>query len=134
MGGRIDDQLLPGDIEEDVRERYFNFIRQNQFNVLLVLDGLDEVPASKLPVFKEIIQGRELPKCRVVATAQHKAGMKLRVHRDNLLQFEGFKEEDAREVIFKYFTNTKNLAEKLVSMLKNDENLRDEAAKPLNSY
>ena len=130
----IDDQLLPRDVEEDVRERFFNFIRQNQSNVLLVLDGLDEVPTSKLPVFKEIIQGRrELPKCRVVATARHEAGIKLRIHCDTLLQIEGFTKKDAREFIFKYFKDNKNLAEKLVSKLESDENLSGMAANPLNT-
>ena len=130
----IDDQLLPRDVKEDVRERFFSFIRQNQSNVLLVLDGLDEVPTSKLPVFKEIIQGRrELPRCRVVATARHEAGRKLRIHCNTLLQIEGFTEEDAREFIFKYFENMTNLAEKLVSKLRNDGNLRDMAANPLNT-
>ena len=130
----IDDQLLPRDVKEDVRERFFSFIRQNQSNVLLVLDGLDEVPTSKLPVFKEIIQGRrDLPKCRVVATARHEAGIKLRIHCNTLLQIEGFTKEDAREFIFKYFKQLTNLAEKLVSKLRNDENLRDMAANPLNT-
>ena len=130
----IDDQLLPRDVEEDVRERFFSFIRQNQSNVLLVLDGLDEVPTSKLPVFKEIIQGRrELPKCRVVATARHEARIKLRIDCDTLLQIEGFTAKDTREFIFKYFKNMKNLAEKLVSKLGNDKNLRDMAANPLNT-
>ena len=130
----IDDQLLPRDVEEDVRERFFNFIFQNQSNVLLVLDGLDEVPTSKLPVFKEIIQGRrELPRCRVVATARHKAGIKLRIHCDTLLQIEGFTEKDAEELIFKYFKDNHNLAKTLVSKLESDENLSDMAANPLNT-
>ena len=90
----IEDQLLPRNVEEDVKERFFIFICQNQSDVLLVLDGLDEVPTSKLPVFTEIIQGRrELPKCRVVATARHEAGIKLRKHCDTLLQIEGFTED-----------------------------------------
>jgi len=130
----IDDQLLPRDVEEDVRERFFNFIRQNQSSVLLVLDGLDEVPTSKLPVFKEIFQGRrELPKCRVVATARHEAGIKLRLHCDSLLQIEGFTDLDARRFIFKYFDDNKYLAGKLVSKLRKDGNLRDMAANPLNT-
>ena len=130
----IDDQLLPRKAGEDVRKRFFNFICQNQSDVLLVLDGLDEVPTSKLPVFTEIIQGRrELPKCRVVATARHEAGIELRKYCDTLLQIEGFSEEDATEFINKYFKDKKNLAEKLLSKLKSDENLRGMAANPLNT-
>ena len=37
----IEDQLLPREVEQDVRDRFFKFIFQNQSDVLLVLDGLD---------------------------------------------------------------------------------------------
>ena len=41
----------------------------------------------------------------MVATARYKAGIKVRihVHCDTLLQIEGFNDEDARELILKYF-------------------------------
>ena len=129
----IDDQLLPREVEEDVRDRFFKFICQNQSHVLLVLDGLDEVPTSKLPVFTEIIQGRVLPKCRLVATARHEAGIKVRIHSDTLLEIEGFTEEDARKFIFKYFKTSEELAQKLFSKLRSDKNLKDMAANPLNT-
>ena len=129
----IDDQLLPREVEEDVRDRFFKFICQNQSHVLLVLDGLDEVPTSKLPVFTEIIQGRVLPKCRLVATARHEAGIKVRIHSDTLLEIEGFTEEDARKFIFKYFKTSEELAQELLSKLESDENLKDMAANPLNT-
>ena len=129
----IDDQLLPREVEEDVRDRFFKFICQNQSDVLLVLDGLDEVPTSKLPVFAEIIQGRVLPKCRLVATARHEAGIKVRIHSDTLLEIEGFTEEDAKKFIVKYFKTSKNLAQELLSKLKSDKNLKEMAANPLNT-
>ena len=130
----IEDQLLPRDVEEAVRKRFFSSICQNQSKTLLVLDGLDEVPTNKLPVFTEIIQGRrELPKCRVVATARHEAAIMVRIHCDTLLQIEGFSKEDAREFIFKYFKDNENLAEELVSKLESDKNLKDMAANPLNT-
>ena len=129
----IDDQLLPREVEEDVRDRFFKFICQNQSDVLLVLDGLDEVPTSKLPVFAEIIQGRVLPKCRLVATARHEAGIKVRIHSDTLLEIEGFTEEDARKFIFKYFKTSEKLAQELLSKLESDENLKEMAANPLNT-
>ena len=129
----IDDQLLPRDVEEDVRDRFFKFICLNQSDVLLVLDGLDEVPPSKLPVFTEIIQGRVLPKCHLVATARHEAGIKVRIHSDTLLEIEGFTEEDARKFILKYFKSSEELAQELLSKLESDENLKDMAANPLNT-
>ncbi len=129
----IDDQLLPRDVEENVRERFFSWIRRNQSNVLLILDGLDEVPSSKLTMFLEIIQGRVLPKCRLVVTARHEAGIKVRIHCDTLLEIAGFTEEDAEEFIFKYFGTMEHLAVELLSKLRNDENLTDMAANPLNT-
>ena len=129
----IDDQLLPRDVKENVRERFFNFIRHNQSNVLLILDGLDEVPANKLPMFSEIIQGRVLPKSRLVATARHEAGIKVRIHCDTLLEIEGFTEECARRFIVKYFKTMENLAQMLLSKLKYDKNLKEMAANPLNT-
>ena len=114
----IDDQLLPRDIQEDIREKFFTFIRHNPSNVLLVLDGLDELPASKLPDFSEIIQGRVLPKCHLIATSRHEVGMKVRRYCDTILENQGFTVEDAGNFIYKYFKNKKDLARKLLFKLR----------------
>ena len=127
----IDDQLLPRNIQEDTREKFFTFIHQS--SVLLVLDGLDELPASKLPEFSEIIQGRVLPKCHLVTTSRHEAGMKVRRYCDTILEIEGFTEKDARKFIYKYFKNMEDLAQKLLFKLSNDESLKDLTANPLNT-
>ena len=129
----IDDQLLPLDIQEDIREKFFTFIRNNQSSVLLVLDGLDELPAGKLPEFSEIIQGRVLPKCHLVATSRHEAGMKVRRYCDTILEIEGFTEEDAAKFIYKYFNNMEDLAQKLLFKLSEDESLKDMTTNPLNT-
>ncbi|KAL9965618.1 hypothetical protein ACROYT_G029444 [Oculina patagonica] len=128
----IDDHLLRRDVDEDVRERFFNFIRHSQSNVLLIIDGLDEVPTNKLPMFSEIIHGRVLQKCHLVATARHEVGIKVRIHCDTLLEIQGFTEEDAWNFIVKYFKTMEDLTHKLLSKLENDENLRDMTANPLN--
>ncbi len=128
----IDDQLLPRDVTEDVKEKFFNFIRDNQSDVLLVLDGLDEVPAKKLPMFSEIIQGRVLPKSHLVATARHEAGKKVRIQCETLLEIKGFTEDDAEKFIVKYFKNMENLRKELLLKLKHDTNLKTVAVNPLN--
>ena len=129
----IEDQLLPQEVGEDEREKFFDFIRHNQSNVLLVLDGLDEVSEKKLPMFSEIIQGRVLPNCRVVATARHEAGVKVRKYCDTLLEVEGFTEEDVKTFIRNYFRARPKLAEQLIKHLYDDDNLYEILTNPLNT-
>ena len=86
----IDDQLLPGEIHRKEREKFFDFIRENQSKVLLILDGLDELPSSKLPEFTDIIQGKILPLCHLVVTARHEAELPVRKVCDTLLEIEEF--------------------------------------------
>ena len=128
----IDYQLLPEDVEEHERKRFFSSIIQNETNVLLVLDGLDEAADSKLPMISEIIEGKELPKCRVVATARPEVGIRVREHCDTLLEIKGFSKEDAEALILKYFQESEDKARKLLSELATHENLKDMAASPLN--
>ena len=129
----IEDQLLPREVGEDQRERFFDFIRHNQSNVLLVLDGMDEVSEKKLPMFSEIIQGRVLPNCRVVATARHEAGVKVRKYCDTLLEVEGFTDEDVESFIRNYFRAEPKLAEQLIEHLDDDYNLYEILTNPLNT-
>ena len=129
----IDDQLLPRDVDEDVKQQFFQFIRANQSSILLILDGLDELPFTEMPIISEIIAGRVLPKCKVVATARHEAGVKVRKFCDTLLEVEGFTEAEAREFIAKYFKEKSELAEKLSAQISHDENLREMCANPLNT-
>ena len=129
----IEDQLLPREVGEDQRERFFDFIRHNQSNVLLVLDGLDEVSEKKLPMFSEIIQGRVLPNCRVVATARHEAGVKVRKYCDTLLEVEGFTGKYVKTFIRNYFKAQQNLAEQLIKHLYGDYKLHEILTNPLNT-
>ena len=129
----IDDQLLPGEIHRKEREKFFDFIRQNQSKVLLILDGLDELPSSKLPEFTDIIQGKILPLCHLVVTARHEAGIPMRKVCDTLLEIEGFTDQDSKEFIVKYFAGKEYLAEKLLDKIQNEERLTEMAANPLNT-
>ena len=129
----IDDQLLPGEIHRKEREKFFEFIRQNQSKVLLILDGLDELPSSKLPEFTDIIQGKILPLCHLVVTARHEAGIPVRKVCDTLLEIEGFTYQDIKEFIHKYFVGKEDLAKKLLDKIENEERLGDMAANPLNT-
>ena len=129
----IDDQLLPRDIDEEVKQQFFQFIRENQSSILLILDGLDELPSGKLSMFSELIEGKVLPRCHIVATARHEAGKEVRKCCDTLLQIEGFIEKHVIEFVTKYFKERTDLATKLSQRMSRDKNLREIAANPLNT-
>ncbi|XP_074630893.1 uncharacterized protein LOC141889495 isoform X1 [Acropora palmata] len=128
----IDDQLLPREVNEEEKERFFTFIRDHQSKVLLVLDGLDELPRGQLSIYTDIIQGRVLPESYIVVTAQHEDGMKVRECCHTLLEIEGFTKTDAKEFILRYFKE-EHLAEKLLNKLESDMSLQDLTRNPLNT-
>ncbi|CAH3165827.1 unnamed protein product [Pocillopora meandrina] len=129
----IDDQLLSLDIDEKVKRQFFQFIRENQSSILLILDGLDELPSGKLSMFSKLIEGKALPRCHIVATARHEAGKEVRKCCDALLQIEGFTKEHVIKFVIKYFRERRVLAIKLLLRMGQDENLREIAANPLNT-
>ena len=129
----IDEQLLPRNIDEEVKQHFFQFIHENQSSILLILDGLDELPSSKLPIFSELIEGRVLPGCYVVVTARHEAGKEVRKCCDTLLQIEGFTEDHVKGFVTKYFKERPDLATKLLERMSQDKNLTEMAANPLNT-
>ena len=129
----IGDQLLPREVQRDQREDFFEFIRRNQSKVLLVLDGLDELPPSKLPEFTDIIQGRMLPRCHLVVTARHEAGILVKKVCYTLIEIEGFTLEDAFEFITKFFKGKEELVQGRLDKLENDSSLQEMTANPLNT-
>ncbi|XP_068734578.1 NLR family CARD domain-containing protein 3-like [Montipora capricornis] len=129
----IDDQILPRGIKKEEREKFFALIQEHQSHVLLVLDGLDELPSHYLPVYKELIQGRMLPKCYLLVTARHEAGMKVRECCDTLLEVEGFTKDAAEGFIRRYFKTNEHLAKKLLDKLGTDASLSGLTANPLNT-
>ncbi|XP_068717233.1 NLR family CARD domain-containing protein 3-like [Montipora capricornis] len=129
----IDDQLLPRDIEKEEREKFLTFVRDHQSKVLLILDGLDELPSNYLPIYKEIVQGRMLPKCYLVVTARHEAGIKVRECCHTLLEVEGFTKNAAKGFIRRYFNSNEHMARKLFEKLGTDARLSGLTANPLNT-
>ena len=132
-------QILPLDIKERERENFFDFIKHNQSNILLLLDGLDELPRGKLSEFKEIIKGRNsiFYGCPLVVTARHEAGIEVMKDCDTLLEIEGFTTADANEFIHKFFQGEgeqgAKIAQKLLDKLNEDESLTELIANPLNT-
>ena len=115
----INDQILPEEMDDQAKEYFFKFIRENQSKVLLVLDGMDEADPSNLKKFFNLVEGKELSGCYVVLTSRHEVGKKVRRFCDTLWEIIGFNKEDAESFIHKYFKNINKelLAEKTIKMI-----------------
>ena len=135
----ICEQILPVDIEEDDEEAFFKFITQNQSDVLLVLDGLDELPKDRWSEVEQIIQGRSrmFCKCLLLVTARHEAGIRVRKPFDTLLEVVGFNKSDACDFMVKFFKTKgekgEEITEKLFDRLEEDKSLAELIANPLNT-
>ena len=131
----IDEQLLPDDIDNECKKNLFKFIRESQFRVLFILDGLDEAANhGAIDVFISLAQSTEFSKCFFVFTSGHESGVKMRPYCDNLWEIVRFKIEDTKLFINKYFGNRENLAKELceeISHLSSD--LRQLISNPLNT-
>ncbi|XP_068699869.1 uncharacterized protein [Montipora foliosa] len=137
----IEDQILPVEIDPELKETFFQFVRENPSKVLLVLDGLDEADPQKLAVYFSLIQRKLLPGCHIVLTSRHEAGSKVRPYSDTLLEIVGFTRSDAECFIRKYFRHARHMAEKLINVLWHPDdddqqielNLEELTKSPLNT-
>ena len=131
----IEDQLLPRDVNEKDKENFFDFIRHYQSRILLVLDGLDELPQNLFEEFLPLIKGRVLPLTYLIITARHEVGINVRLHSDALFEIKGYTKEDADSYIKKYFSchDKSRLAGKLIRKINNDSQLRELTANALNT-
>ena len=140
----IEDQILPEEMDTQAKECFFQFIRENQSKVLLVLDGLDEADTTNLKMFSNLIESKELSGCYIVLTSRHEAGRNARRYCDTLWEIVGFTREDAVSFIQKYFKNVNKeyLTRKLIEMVwpgpwsiepGQPKDLRDLTKNPLNT-
>ena len=130
----IDDQILPAEIDDQARECFFKFVRENQSKVLLVLDGLDEMDSTEMKRIYDLVEGKELSGCHVILTSRHEVGRKLRRYCDTLWEIVGFTEEDANSFIRTYFKNInrEDLLENLLEKIRYSHELRNLSKNPLN--
>ena len=130
----IDDQILPAEIDDQAKECFFKFVRENQSNVLLVLDGLDEMDSTEMKRIYDLVEGKELSGCHVMLTSRHEVGSKLRRYCDTLWEIVGFTEEDVNSFIRSYFKNInrEDLLENLLQKIRDSDDLRNLSKNPLN--
>ena len=108
----IDTQLLPESKKNAgaIKEVLVDYIEDLDFQekVLIILDGLDELPKMSESCVDKLLKKKIFPFCYVLATSRQERGIVVRknVDFDMLLQIEGFKKEDAFSYIRKHFKNT----------------------------
>ena len=136
----ITEQLLPKDIKENTRKTLLDFLRDiyNQERILIILDGLDELPKKSKHHVDELLHRRMLPFCFVLATSRQERGIDVRKEFvfDIILQIEGFTESDAFEYIRKHFKNVgpelSLKGERLIEEIKQNTLLHALRNNPLN--
>ena len=134
----IVDQLLP--VEGKVKEKLVDYIKDvhNQENILVILDGLDELPEAGESHVDKLLTRRMLPLCYVLATSRQEKGIEVRqdVDFDVLLQIEGFMLVDSFDYIRKHFSHLglDHVAkgERLIQSIRENTFLRALPSNPLN--
>ena len=105
----IKEQLLPEDIKEETWTKLSDFITDidNQERILIILDGLDELPEKSRPCVHKLLKRKILPFCYVLATSRQETGIEVRKNCefDLLLEIKGFTDEDSFQYIRKHFQN-----------------------------
>ena len=131
------EQLLPEDIEKRTDwEVFLNFIEDfdNQKRVLIILDGLDELPEKSRHHVDKILDRKKFPFCYVLATARKGKGIEVRgqFEFDVCFQIEEFSEDMSFEYIRKHFKSSEaSKGERLVELIKERLDLKELIHNPL---
>ena len=136
----IKEQLLPEDIKEETWTTFSEFIKDvhNQEKILIILDGLDELPQNSQYFVKKLLHRRILPFCYILVTSRQEKGFEVRNNFkfDLLLEIKGFTEDDAFGYIKKHFQNVglenTSKGEKLIEEFKKKSFLNALRNNPLN--
>ena len=134
----IDEQLLNDDINN--KEEFLDYIRdgKNQDEILLILDGLDELPEASEKVVDRLFRRKVFSRCFILATSREEKGIDVRRRYDfdTLLQIKGFTSEDATDYIRKHFKSVdpQNLSkgERLIEAVQSNTHLSVLRSNPLN--
>ena len=136
----IFEQLLPEDLKEETKEVLVNFLGDfnNQKQILIILDGLDELPEKLEDCVNKVLGRKKLSLCYVLATTRQEKGIHTReqFQFDSCLAIEGFSEENSFEYIRKHFRNIatehSSRGESLIEEIKQNRLLRHLQSNPLN--
>ena len=134
----IREQLLPRDIEEKIVEKLLHFLKDihNQERILIILDGLDELPEKSRHHVDELLHRRIFPFCYVLATSRQERGIVVRKNFvfDIHLEIKGYTESDAIEYVRRHFKTIGQSpkGEKLIEEMQQNTFLNALQNNPLN--
>ena len=136
----IFEQLLPEDLKEKTKEALVEFLKDldNQKQILILLDGLDELPKESEARVNKVLGRKRLSFCYVLTTTRQGKGIDTRkqFRFDICLEIKGFSEENSFEYIRKHFrdigTEHSSKGERLIKEVKRNRLLRDLSRNPLN--
>ena len=136
----IFEQLLPEDLKRKTKEALVNFLEDsdNQKQILIILDGLDELPEKSGDRVNKVLDRKKLSFCYVLATTRQEKGISTREQFkfDLCLAIEGFTEDHSFEYIRKHFRNIgaehSSKGERLIQEVKRNPLLGHLQRNPLN--
>ena len=104
----ISEQLLPRDMEKSVEKllQLMKDIRNQERLMLIILDGLDELPEKSRHHVDELLNRRILAFCYVLATTRQERGIEVRksgVVFDIHLEIKGYTESDSNAYVTRHF-------------------------------
>ncbi|XP_015747312.1 PREDICTED: uncharacterized protein LOC107327070 [Acropora digitifera] len=122
----LTEQLFPKDMSKHAGEELLRFMEDipNQEKVLVILDGLDELPEKSRPQVDLFLRRRILSFCYVLTTTRQEKGIEARKQFafDIVLKIEGFTVGDSFEYIRRHFKNVgpgqSSKGEKLIEEIK----------------
>ena len=136
----ISEQLLPRnmDMEKSVEKllHFMKDIRNQERVILIILDGLDELPEKSRHHVDELLHRRILPFCFVLATTRQERGIEVRksVVFDIHLEIKGYTKSDSIAYVRRHFETIGQSprGERLVEEIQRNTFLHALRSNPLN--
>ena len=134
----ISEQLLPRDMEKSVEKQLhlMKHIHNQERLMLIILDGLDELPEQSRHHVDELLHRRILSFCFVLATTRQERGIEVRksVVFDIHLEIKGYTESDSIAYVRRHFETIDQSpkGERLIEEMEQNTFLHALRSNPLN--
>ena len=140
--GAISEQLLPRSLEDKIKDNLLKFIGDvsNQERILVILDGLNELPEKSKHHVDNVLARRVLKCCYVMVTTRERPELWKPFQFDSFLNMNAYiiGEHDSCDYIRKHFKNTEteesSKGERLIEEIKQNRLLQGFLSDRLNLF